>query len=168
MNYVENAAKLALLTTLFFVVACDENGPGFTGRNSPDFGGPGGGPPPTPGQPLVLNEANALDSAAVATVMIEGVLQLTELGAQIIQTVDRRNQIQFSETCTNGGTADYDFSDNDQDGKPTPGDTIRTTFGDCQLATRNSSSASRSGCSKSRTPRPIRASSSLSPPITAT
>ncbi len=131
MNYIANAAKLTLLTTLFFLVAC--------GDATISFSGIGQQPPRAPGQPLALDEANALDSAAVATTMIEGVLQLTELGAQIIQTVDRRSEIQFSDTCTNGGTTDYDFSDNDQDGKPSPGDSIRTTFSNCQLLSLNAS-----------------------------
>ena len=139
MNHIENAAKLTLLTTLFFLVAGCEDGAGFSGRNSPDFGGPGGGSgqPPTPGQPLVFDQANAQDSAIMATILIEGMLQLTELGAQIIQTVDRRNEIQFSESCTGGGTAEYDFSDNDQNGTPSPGDSIRTTFRNCQLLSLN-------------------------------
>ena len=112
MNHIVNAAKLALLTTLFFLVACDENAAGFSGI----------GQSPTPGQPLILDQANAQDSASWATSLLEGTLQVTELGVQIIQKVERRSEIQFSESCTGGGTADYDFSDNDQDGTPSPGD----------------------------------------------
>ena len=51
MKSRQYASKLVSLAMLFAFAGCTDGGAGFTGRNDPDFGTPGGGAPPGGGVP---------------------------------------------------------------------------------------------------------------------
>ena len=61
-------------------------------------------------------------------------LQITGLAAETVKKVSSRSEGQFSEACPFNGAADYDFSDADQNGIPSPGDSIRVTYRDCLVS----------------------------------
>ena len=119
----------ALLIASVALAAC---GGGGGGGSSP---APTPAPTPTP-TPISITADNAQDAVLVGTSFIEGTLQVTGLATEILQSVEA-DPTAPSTACSNGGTIDFTFSDNDQDGAPSPGDTIRASFSNCRTVELN-------------------------------
>ncbi|MGB5489994.1 MAG: hypothetical protein WBM76_04120, partial [Woeseiaceae bacterium] len=85
--------------------------------------------------------ANAPDSAAVAMAFNEGMLQLAGLAESALLEASGSVALQFSRTCNNGGLIDFDLTDLDGDTKPSPGDSLRITYRDCETVDLNAVAA---------------------------
>jgi hypothetical protein len=109
-------------------------------------GGVGGGQPTPPVTPpsaatAALNSGNAPDVALFSVIAAEYALQLSQDAFDVIERVRLLKQgatvpFPVSEACAQNfgvpmGDLDLDFTDVDQNGRPSPGDTIRVTYRDC-------------------------------------
>ena len=127
MNWTSGWRRLWLATNSIFaalvLVACGGGGGGGGGGSSPPPP-----PPPPPSVQLAITDDLGPDVALIATALIEGTLQMTDLVAQMMLAMATSGEVEFSADCRNGGRIDYVLTDNDQDGALTPGDSIRATL----------------------------------------
>lgn len=101
-------------------------------------GGGGGGAAPSSsgggGSVVVASDidaTNAGDAALIGISLIEAPLQLVGLVADTIDTLVALDAPSLSTTCRNDGSIDFDFTDADLDGVPSPGDSLRADFRQC-------------------------------------
>ncbi|MGE0583339.1 MAG: hypothetical protein AB7P31_14545 [Steroidobacteraceae bacterium] len=127
-------ASLAAAT----VVACGGGGGADGGGSTPP---PGGGTPPPvvppEDKPLELSSGNVEKAGIAGIGGAEGLLQLLQVAADTLDRIYRQPQTHSQEECridpfaSPSGTIDYDFSDADQNGRPSNGDTISASFRSC-------------------------------------
>ncbi|MGI9234319.1 MAG: hypothetical protein ACR2RD_11860 [Woeseiaceae bacterium] len=84
---------------------------------------------------------NAQNASIVAMSLSEGMLQLAGLAHSAIIEASESDALQFSSSCPNGGLVDFDLTDVDQDLKPSPGDSLRVTYRDCEVVELNGTAA---------------------------
>lgn len=94
-------------------------------------------PPPPPRLSLSLSVDNAQNASTIAMSLSEGMLQLAGLAHSAIVEASESDALQFSSSCPNGGLVDFDLTDVDQDLEPSPGDSLRVTYRDCEAVDLN-------------------------------
>jgi hypothetical protein len=105
----------SLISILTLVTACGGGGGGSGGTSDP-------------ASPLPVNEQSI---TTVSMSVSEGILQLGQMLKDNIDIVDMASIYPISNSCSNGGTYDIDFSDNDQSSNLSANDTLRVDYRDC-------------------------------------
>ena len=122
--------KIRSFFAFFFLVVLGACG---GGSSPPPAQPPIGNPPPEvdANTPLAINDQNAPNVAIVTTALTEAMLQTGDVSNRAVKAVASVGTTQFSVPCSNGGAIDFTWSDNDQDGTVSTGDTIVAIFSDC-------------------------------------